>query len=1027
MRKQLLLFVMMLLPLVASADAIDIDGVYYNLNTDAKTAEVAKNPSKYSGWVIIPSSVKYEGTDYAVTGIGDNAFSRCSDLFCVVIGKNVKTIASNAFSRGKLTSVWALMETPPAIANSTFSANTKATLHVPASSLEAYRNADIWNTSFVDIVAMEGNPINDNPIAFADAKVKALCVANWDTNGDGELSEKEAFVVTDLNGVFSQNETITSFDELPYFVNVSSLGENEFKGCSNLTSISIPSWVTNIGKEAFNGCNSLIDVWAYMKTPLDIESTTFSNSSNATLHVPVNSIAAYTSAYYWKEFLYILAISDKPLNNPIVFADANVKALCVAHWDTNGDGELSEMEASKVTDLQGVFSQNETITSFDELSYFVSLQRIGENEFTGCSNLASISIPYRVASIGYRDVSYPTDAFSGCTNLVKVELHCDAMVSCDFPEWGSGLCGIFGSQVEEYILGDEITGIGMSAFRGAYYIKSIKISDNVTRIGPRAFEWCYGNLKSITLPNSLKEIATYAFHGCSLLTSINIPANVVSIGQEAFDGCGNLKRVYCFAYPIQFTEDYYFPFTRGAYQNATLHVPANLINAYRNSKLWNDFGHIVALESAVDGLYYDFDGIAKTAEIISITQDLGGAVVIPSTVNHGGAYNVTSIGASAFTGCSNLTSVTIPNSITSIGEGAFSNCEGLTSAVLGEGMANIGISAFSSCISLTAIIIPSSVTSIGTSAFSYCPALASIKVENGNTIYDSRNNCNAIIETATNTLLTGCKNTVIPEDVTKIGDNAFSSCYDLTSVNIPDGVTEIGVEAFANCTGLTSIAIPGSVTILGDFAFYRCFGLNAVYITNLAAWCGFEFADYYANYTNPLWFAHHLYLNGKEVTELVIPEGMPSIGDCTFQGLTNLTSVVIPSSVTEIGVNAFRGSSNITNVYCYAEQVPELKELKEEYTYSSPNSMWNGVNCENATLHVPAGSIEDYRNNDNWKYFGSIVALTENDPKPTGIENVSSQMSEVRGAFYDLNGRRLNGQPTQKGVYIRNGKKIILK
>ena len=89
--------------------------------------------------------------------------------------------------------------------------------------------------------------------------------------------------------------------------------------------------------------------------------------------------------------------------------------------------------------------------------------------------------------------------------------------------------------------------------------------------------------------------------------------------------------------------------------------------------------------------------------------------------------------------------------------------------------------------------------------------------------------------------------------------------------------------------------------------------------------------------------------------------------------------------------------------------------------------MWNGVNCENATLHVPAGSIEDYRNNDNWKYFGSIVALTENDPKPTGIENVSSQMSEVRGAFYDLNGRRLNGQPTQKGVYIRNGKKIIVK
>ena len=1026
MRKQLLLFVMMLLPLVASADAIDIDGVYYNLNTDAKTAEVAKNPSKYSGWVIIPSSVKYEGTDYAVTGIGDNAFSRCSDLFCVVIGKNVKTIASNAFSRGKLTSVWALMETPPAIANSTFSANTKATLHVPASSLAAYRNADIWNTSFVDIVAMEGNPINDNPIAFADAKVKALCVANWDTSGDGELSEKEAFVVTDLNGVFSQNETITSFDELPYFVNVSSLGENEFKGCSNLTSISIPSWVTNIGKEAFNGCNSLTDVWAYMKTPLDIESTTFSNSSNATLHVPVNSIAAYASAYYWKEFLYILAISDKPLNNPIVFADANVKALCVAHWDTNGDGELSEIEASKVTDLQGVFSQNEAITSFDELSYFISLQRIGDNEFMGCKNLASISIPYRVASIGKMGSS-SNEAFYGCIKLLKVELHCDAIVSNDFGEWGFGIPYIFGSQVEDYILGDEITGIGTSAFRNATYMKSIKISDNVTRIGLRAFEWCYGNLKSITLPNSLKEIDRYAFHGCSRLTSINIPANVESIGQEAFDGCGSLKRVYCFAYPIQYTDEYSFPFTRGAYQNATLHVPANLLNTYRNSEYWNDFGHIVALESAVDGLYYDFDGIAKTAEIISITQDYGGgAVTIPSTVNNGGAYDVTGIGKSAFLGCSNLTSVTIPNSITSIGGGAFSNCEGLTSAVLGEGMANIGISAFSSCISLTAIIIPSSVTSIGTSAFSYCPALASIKIEDGNAIYDSRNNCNAIIETATNTLLTGCKNTVIPEGITKIEDYAFANCSGLTSVTIPEGVTEIGVQAFVGCTGLTSLTIPGSVTILGDFAFYACRSLEAVYITNLAAWCSFDFYDLYGNYSNPLRFAQHLYLNGKEVTELVIPEGVPSIGDCTFQNLTNLTSVVIPSSVKEIGVNAFDGCSNITNVYCYAEQVPEPKELKEEYQYNS-HAMWIYYYCENATLHVPAGSIEDYRNNDNWKYFGSIVALTENDPKPTGIENVSSQMSEVRGAFYDLNGRRLNGEPTQKGVYIQNGKKIIVK
>ena len=1025
MRKQLLLFVMFLLPLVASADAIDIDGVYYNLNTEAKTAEVAKNPNKYSGYVNIPSSVNYEGTDYAVTSIGQNAFSSCSNLFCVIIGKNVTTIASNAFVRGKLRNVWSFMETPAEITQSTFSANTKAILHVPANSIEAYRNADYWNTSFVDIVATDGNPINDNPIVFADTNVKALCVANWDTNGDGELSEKEAFVVTDLNGVFSKKEAITSFDELSYFVNVSSIGDNEFKGCSNLASVRIPSVVSSIGTYAFSLCSSLTHVWAYMKTPPDIANTTFANCSNATLHVPINSIGAYRSADYWNGFLNIVAISDKPLsNNPIVFADANVKALCVANWDKNGDGELSEMEASLVMDLKGVFSQNETITSFDELSYFIGLQRIGDNEFTGCSNLASICIPYCVASIGNRDVSYPTEAFYGCTKLLKVELHCNAIVSSDFGEWGSGLSGIFGSQVEEYILGDEITSIGRSAFRGSYYMKSVKISNNVTSIGSRAFEWCYGNLRSITLPNSLRDIGGYAFRGCSLLTSIIIPSNVEYIGQEAFENCP-LGRVYCLAKKKPSTED--MPFIGTNYLKGTLHVPANLIDTYRNSDKWNGFWNIVALESAVDGLYYDFDDNAKTAKVISITHDLSGAVAVSSTINYsGGQYNVTSIGSNAFIGCSNLTSVTIPNSIASIGDAAFQFCTSLTSAVLGEGVASIGESAFGGCSSLTSIVIPSSVTAIGESSFSTCPGLTSIKVANGNSIYDSRNNCDAIIETATNTLLVGCRNTVIPESVTKIGDNAFNNCSGLTSINIPESVTEIGLQAFMGCN-LTSIAIPGSVTTLGAGAFWGCGPLTAVYITNLAAWCSFDFTDFYDNITNPLWIAKHLYLNGKEVKSLVIPEGVSSIGHCAFQGLTSLTSIVIPSSVTTIGMDAFRGCDNVTNVYCYAEQAPEQKELAEEWQYYGNTYIWSRFNCQNATLHVPAGSIEDYRNNQYWKDFGSIVALTDSDPKPTGIEDVRSKTSDIRGAFFDLNGRRLNGEPTQKGVYIYNGKKIIVK
>ena len=264
-----------------------------------------------------------------------------------------------------------------------------------------------------------------------------------------------------------------------------------------------------------------------------------------------------------------------------------------------------------------------------------------------------------------------------------------------------------------------------------------------------------------------------------------------------------------------------------------------------------------------------------------------------------------------------------------------------------------------------------------------------------------------------------------PEDVTKIGDGAFVSCNGLTSINIPEGVTEIGAEAFEVCTGLTSIAIPASVTTIGEWAFFACRGLTAVYITNLAAWCSFDFSDQYANYTNPLWYAKHLYLNGKEVKDLVIPEGVPSIGHCAFQGITDLTSVVIPSSVTSIGNTPFSSCPNITDVYCYAEQVPGSKKMEDEYYYYS--SMWNSYFFQNVTLHVPAGSIEDYRNDQYWSVFGSIVALTEEDPKPTGIDNVRSKQSDVRGGYFDLNGRRLADEPTQKGVYIHNGKKVIVK
>lgn len=192
--------------------------------------------------------------------------------------------------------------------------------------------------------------------------------------------------------------------------------------------------------------------------------------------------------------------------------------------------------------------------------------------------------------------------------------------------------------------------------------------------------------------------------------------------------------------------------------------------------------------------------------------------------------DVTIIGDFAFEGCSDLTSVTIPNSVKSIGRGAFSECYGLTSVIIPNGVTNIGVGAFYRCANLTSVTIPSSVTDIGEGAFVGCNGLKLISVSPDNSSFDSRYNCNAIVRKSDNMLICGCKNTIIPRNVKKIGNYAFSDCSGLSSITIPGNVTSIGKWAFSFCTDMVSITIPNSVTSIDDNAFYGCEKLTSIII-----------------------------------------------------------------------------------------------------------------------------------------------------------------------------------------------------
>ena len=342
--------------------------------------------------------------------------------------------------------------------------------------------------------------------------------------------------------------------------------------------------------------------------------------------------------------------------------------------------------------------------------------------------------------------------------------------------------------------------------------------------------------------------------------------------------------------------------------------------------------------------------------------------------------SVKSLECGCFWGCSALTSIELPKSLTSLGMACFIDCSALTSIDLPESLTNLHWFCFLGCSALTSIKIPASITSIGKRCFKGCSALEAIMVDTNNPKYDSREDCNAIIETESNTMIAGCKNTRIPTSVTSLKSFCFYQQH-LTSIEIPTSVTSLEYACFGDCSTLTSIEIPKTVTNLGKQCFYGCSALTSIEIpasvTSLGIECFlgcFSLESIVVKTNNPQYDSRedcnaiietksNKMIAGCKNTR--IPMSVTSLENGCFFCQKQLTLIDIPASVTNLGCCCFYGCENLQTVICRMENVIGDETLFYE------------TSIEGATLYVSKELLDTYKAIAPWSGFGTILPLTE--------------------------------------------------